>query len=77
MGLAGAVGFGVGATGVTFVSLDIHPLDEFEETVANNIGLAIGIATLGGGLLLLLGAVRDPRPGSWWDRRRTAKTAAE
>ena len=76
MGLVGALGFGVFALWATLHdSLDIDLLGGFEENVETNIGLAIFLATMLGGLLLLLGTVLPARPGSWWDRHRTAETA--
>lgn len=75
-GLLGAIGSGIGVMWMVFASLDVRPLDDVEESVANGISLASTIATLGGIALLLLGAVRSARPGSWWEVRRAAGPAA-
>ena len=75
MGLLGFVAV-VGWLFVLFTFTE-DPSEEFQETaVARILELLMQLALPGGLLLLVLGAVLKPRPGSWWDRNRAAKPAS-
>ena len=71
IGVLGLIGF-VGGFTVLFGSFGMpEPSEEFQDTVAFQISnAAINLAFLGGLLLLIYGAVRSARPGSWWASHR-------
>ncbi len=73
MGLVGLLGF-VGGFVIMFGAFGVpEPSEEFQESaVFGVVNWALNIAFIGGLILLIYGAARSPRPGSWWDRNRGA-----
>ncbi len=73
MGLVGLLGF-VGGFAIMFGAFGVpEPSEEFQESaVFGVVNWALNIAFIGGLVLLIYGAARSPRPGSWWDGNRGA-----
>ena len=69
----GVLGFVALVGGIMVVlTLNTEPAPEFlEGTLGTSLAILLSLAVPAGLLLLLLGAVRPARPGSWWDRHRS------
>ena len=78
MGLVGVVGVVAGFI-VLFGAFGVpEPSDEFQESaVFGVVNWGLFIAFIGGFVLLIYGAARSARPGSWWDRHRGAVPTVE
>lgn len=79
LGLAGALGAGVGVVWMIFGSLDAfdyegaRPLDRFADSTANTISGVSALLTAVGIGLLIAGVALRPQPGSRWELHRSGQ----